>query len=521
MFPIRTSFTCLTEHEGCVQEPKRWHNHTKTPASNHTYRAYLLFKQEHPEYPFQYTVFRRSKPRDVVQTGEQHRSVCVCSKHANIQFKLTALQNALTANKIQKPAMLTSVEDLSNATLCPQGSVACVFRRCQKCGVDNIDELNELLMTEVDITYEKWDYIDGVKEGTRRCKLITKRASRKNFLKELKVELKPFSQHVFPASHQTTTMNTLIQNLPIGHAAAVLDFAENYACLYDDEVQSAHWTVQQVTIHPMMFYLHHGESTMEKKRLLKVGIIGISDDLTHDGVAVSSFLQLALKQISEMDDVHPVTKLHQFTDGCAAQYKGRQAFTDMTFSSDDLGVDTVRNIFESGHGKGPCDGLGATVKHSARQAVLQHRAKIRDAKELFAYCQSDLVEIAAGSSDGKRKAEAVDSRRLFLLILKEQMDQLRLQRNREDATVTGTRSIHFAAPVEPYLLHHRKLSCYCNACLQGDYMNCQNGETSGPIETVKLTNGKWKAHTVNGILLKYKIQKNNHLFLCHNANLNF
>jgi hypothetical protein len=87
-------------------------------------RAYLLFKQEHPEYPFQYTVFRRSKPRDVVQTGEQHRSVYVCSKHANIQFKLTALQNALTANKIQKPAMLTSVEDLSNATLCPQGSVA-------------------------------------------------------------------------------------------------------------------------------------------------------------------------------------------------------------------------------------------------------------------------------------------------------------------------------------------------------------------------------------------------------------
>ena len=30
--------------------------------------------------------------------------------------------------------------------------------------------------------------------------------------------------------------------------------------------------------------------------------------------------------------------------------------------TNDLGMKTDRNFFESGHGKGPCDGLGATVK---------------------------------------------------------------------------------------------------------------------------------------------------------------
>ena len=49
--------------------------------------------------------------------------------------------------------------------------------------------------------------------------------------------------------------------------------------------------------------------------------------------------------------------------------------------------------FSSGHGKGPCDGLGATVKYSARQAVLQHLTNIHDAHELFSYCEKDLKKL--------------------------------------------------------------------------------------------------------------------------------
>ena len=64
-------------------------------------------------------------------------------------------------------------------------------------------------------------------------------------------------------------------------------------------------------------------------------------------------------------------------------------------------METVRNFLESGHGKGPCDGLGATVKYSARQAVLQHLTIIRDAHELFAYCEKDRTEIAASRNSTK------------------------------------------------------------------------------------------------------------------------
>lgn len=41
------------------------------------------------------------------------------------------------------------------------------------------------------------------------------------------------------------------------------------------------------------------------------------------------------------------------------------------------------NYLESGHGKGPCDGLGASVKRAADMAIKQGKATIQDGKDFY------------------------------------------------------------------------------------------------------------------------------------------
>jgi len=42
------------------------------------------------------------------------------------------------------------------------------------------------------------------------------------------------------------------------------------------------------------------------------------------------------------------------------------------------------HFFESGHGKGPCDGIGGTTQRNADNAVKQGKDLIQDAHDFFA-----------------------------------------------------------------------------------------------------------------------------------------
>ena len=73
----------------------------------------------------------------------------------------------------------------------------------------------------------------------------------------------------------------------------VLDFAENYTCKYQDEIQSAHWYHANATVHPIVAYHacpHCGKTMM-------TSLVMISPDKTHDFNAVNSFMDLAIHHL--------------------------------------------------------------------------------------------------------------------------------------------------------------------------------------------------------------------------------
>lgn len=49
-------------------------------------------------------------------------------------------------------------------------------------------------------------------------------------------------------------------------------------------------------------------------------------------------------------------------------------------------------LFEAGHGKGPCDGLGGTTKRMADEAVRSGKCVIQDPKGFFTWARSSNMK---------------------------------------------------------------------------------------------------------------------------------
>ena len=206
----------------------------------------------------------------------------------------------------------------------------------------------------------------------------------------------------------------------------------------------------------MMAYYKVQEN--DKNVQVKHAIIGVTDDPKKDAVGVKAFEDAAIN-IVQSGEGSPLKTIHEFTDGCASQYKGKNAFMDIASRASPA---VTRNFYETSDGKSVCDGLGAIVKRSCYQAVISGKAVIRDAHGLMEYCEGRL------SISSKRMVSADGtvylSKRQFVFIEQSKLDR----KNRPIVnTIKGTRKFHYVRASTPgCALQVKSLSCYCG---------CQHG----------------------------------------------
>ena len=88
--------------------------------------------------------------------------------------------------------------------------------------------------------------------------LVTKVGNVYTLMKELK-EVDFLKQHLFRTDWQHAQFITMknLDPFPVNSILMMMDFAENYTCTYQDEVQAAHWAHDQVTIHPAVTYYRY------------------------------------------------------------------------------------------------------------------------------------------------------------------------------------------------------------------------------------------------------------------------
>ena len=75
--------------------------------------------------------------------------------------------------------------------------------------------------------------------------------------------------------------------------------------------------------------------------------------------------------------------VHYWTDSPSSQYRRKIAFYIVSDHRNIFGVNAIWDFFDSGHGKGSCNGIGGTSKRTADLAIRQGRITVQDAPEYF------------------------------------------------------------------------------------------------------------------------------------------
>lgn len=122
------------------------------------------------------------------------------------------------------------------------------------------------------------------------------------------------------------------------------DFAENYTIIAQREVQSAHWSQQQVTIFTV--HIKVGEN--------HINLSIISEYLTHD----TAFVYCSQQTITQLvkNQFPSVTKLFYVSDGAAMHFKNKYNLTNLSFHKLDFDLEAEWVFSATGHGKTACDG---------------------------------------------------------------------------------------------------------------------------------------------------------------------
>ena len=152
------------------------------------------------------------------------------------------------------------------------------------------------------------------------------------------------------------------------------DFAENYECSYQDEIQGAHWNKAHVTIFTMS--AKHGSNSFPN--------VVISDDLRHDKKSIMTFITRFLADFLLQ---HPeVQRCDVWSDGPSSQFKNKFIAAFVCHLRQTFNLSFISwNYFATSHGKSSIDALGATVKRVACRRSLAKGREITVGKDATSF----------------------------------------------------------------------------------------------------------------------------------------
>lgn len=366
--------------------------------------VFLEFKAKYPVIRMGQRNFKRCKPLFVIAPRSQDKITCYCCLHVETRMVFQSCtefrRNTLAKiGRSEKCPGFEHLDDIVNKTLCakPEGKSyhlrECLNRECMSCGVEKLDLLKkeDVSLQAPIVSWQKFDYVavGQTQEGQekRKLQLVRKETSPGAMFNNFKKLLHEFSSHQFRASWQSKQMKDYIDHLPLEHACCINDYSKNYSCISQDQLQSQYFSQSQASVHVTILHRHAlkdvdgVESTIEDPIIIPKHIFVISPDTKHDHHSVHQVRELVAGYLKEIK--YDVEVMHEWTDGCSAQYESRHCMGDVSFSNSDFGYKTIRNYFKTSHAKGPQDGAGANLKHKTDMEIIKRKVVIQNAKDLF------------------------------------------------------------------------------------------------------------------------------------------
>ena len=306
---------------------------------------HLKFLAENPEIKVSTVTFSKLRPSSIKLCNFLSKNTCLCTKHQNFALKCKCLQSYKVTTVINPDSFSRTHDDKAVTDM-----------------LTNIKEEN--------IVYNQWkrvkvDIGGNVKEKTG---LVQIEVPTEEFRGIFMDEMTAFREHAERVKIQYKAMKDLkVQLLPT-QCIIQMDFAEDYHCQNNDEVQNAYFGAGNVTIFPAVVYYRDAESA----ELLVKSIAFISDEGSHDSYAVHAILDKLLPIVKQF--VPDLKQVFYWTDSPTSQFRNKTIFHIISEHKEEYNCVASWNYFEAGHGKGPCYGVGRTVKRLADDYVKAIRA---------------------------------------------------------------------------------------------------------------------------------------------------
>jgi hypothetical protein len=385
--------------------------------------VYAMFKKENPTVIVSFSKFCSLRPPNVLLSGKIPRNVCLCQYHDNMKLLCDAIHKTV-------PVFPPYSSEVLNNFVCSVEDEDCVSGNCDECP-RWFENLKSDVPLDEPIQWFQWERIPQVahnqNKNGKECKMkmqmqkVVKEGTLKEALEALQKKLPSFLDHVFVKRKQSAFFEEKKSHLHHDEAVIQVDFAENYSCFHQDEVQAAHWNKNQVTIFPVVVWT----STSCESHVI------VSNARNHDKRAVSVFLDIVLNDF--VKGKHPeVKEVHIFSDGPSSQFKNKYMVQFIRHQAQKTNIHLQWNYFATSHGKGAVDGVGATIKRSVSSAVLTRKVSVvNDAKS--------FVEAAT---------TACNLTTTVTLITEDHINEIYPQFHLECApTVPGISKVHCVEPV--------------------------------------------------------------------------
>lgn len=303
--------------------------------------------------------FAELRPKHVLLSCQTPENVCLCKYHENYILAV----NALSKNCNDIPGYDKNF--LTKTGLCEAPTTSCWYDKCTKCKTMMQSELEKAtcLIKDREISWYEW------KEENGRLRKVLLKGTVSMLCEHISKMTPQFKEHSYIKREQAQRYNQDridCMSSDCNFALLQVDFAENYTCVSQDEIQSYHWVQPQVSLFTVSLWFH------QKQHAIAIS----SDNLHHNKDTVIVYIDRILTEIPE-----DVKEVRIWSDGPASQFKNRFIANSLPIMEKRHNLKITWNFFATSHGKGPVDGIGGALKRRVRNLVMRREKIVSNARD--------------------------------------------------------------------------------------------------------------------------------------------
>jgi len=342
----------------------------KRICNDYVRNLHTAFLALHPTLTVSLSTFYRLRPGQVLTSKYLTKDTTCCQKHQNFQLMLKALSKVVPYVKcITSPDAFIEEYDTQE--------------KIQQL-LDTFDEEAHQGM----IVYEQWGRVNDSTDGKVKTRIVKMEDEPAEFMEKFMQKYLLFVDHNHRANHQYAEQRRCKQQLKPGECLVQVDFIQNYACLVQDAAQSSFFDQTQVTVHAsVVYYREEEEGDLKHKSFVHASPVN-----THNAAMVCAILdKLWTEDFREEKERLGIHTVHYYSDSPFSQYRNKWMFNFVATHQRKYGIKATWDYFETGHGKGPCDGVGGSIKRLADDAQ-KFGKRIQDAEDFVKWAaESDSV----------------------------------------------------------------------------------------------------------------------------------